>query len=239
MTKTRLLATISILLIVVGLAFVTSGKAGAEPAQISTTFTGFAFEKSEVTLNMKKKIKAWVLANPNYNVASCVGYTGHNVKNRSKAFLEKLATARSKNICDYIRRITGTMTINSTLGYTGDGKTAEARKVTVTLLNASGNDGGTGVVTIGQCDNSLNVSMQSRITASDFYFNNITIRDISASCSGNIMDIYFLDADGNQIASSMANPISKTYLRVSYQLFNPTLIPSNQISKVAFEIRKP
>jgi hypothetical protein len=53
------------------------------------------------------------------------------------------------------------------------------------------------------------------------------------------MDIYFLDADGNQIASSMANPISKTYLRVSYQLFNPTLIPSNQISKVAFEIRKP
>lgn len=239
MFKTRLIAAISILLIVLGISLISSGKANAEPAQISKTFTGFAFEKSEVTVAMKKNIKAWILANPNYNVASCVGYTGQNVKNRTKAFLEKLAKARSQNICDYIRRITGTVTINSTLGYTGNGKTAEARKVTVTLLNASGTDGGSGVVTIGQCDNSLTVSMQSRITSSDFYFNSITIRDISSSCFGNVIDIYFLDPDGNQIASSMANPISRTGMKFGYSLFDPTLIPSNQISKVAFEIRKP
>jgi hypothetical protein len=239
MKNYKLLLAISLLLIVIGSLLIGTSKANAAPTQLSKTFTGFAFEKSDVTLNMKKQIKAWVLEHPEYNVASCVGYTGQNVKNRSKQFLENLANARSKNICDYIRRVSGNVTINSTLGYTGNGKTAEARKVTVTLLVANGGDGGSGVVTIGQCDNSLKVTMQSRVASGEFYFFLITVKDISTSCSGNVMDIYFLDADGNQLANSMDNEITKTWLRVGYSLFTPTGILSNQIKKVAFEIRKP
>jgi len=232
----RLLAALAALLILGGLVLLTGTKAHADNTKISTTFTGFAFEKSELTLPIKKQIKSWLATNPGYLVASCVGFTGHNVNNRTQTFLTKLANDRAKNICDYIHRISGTVTIHSTKGIPGDGRTPAARKVQVTLYKSIDN-GGNGIVTIGVCDNSLTVKMMSRISSGSFAFNTITVKNIASTCKNDVMDIYFLDSNGNQISSSLNNKILLTSLTLNYQAFTPSLIASNQIAQVAIELR--
>jgi len=232
----RTLAIISALLIIGGMILLFGSKAHADDTKIVNTFTGFAFEKSTLTPSMKQEIKSWVEANQGYVVASCVGFTGHNVKKRTQAFLTKLANARAKNICDYIRTVAGTVTIHSTKGIPGNGQTAAARKVQVTLYKAIDN-GGNGVVTIGVCDSSLTVKMMSRITSGSFSFNTITVKDIASTCKNDVMDIYFLDSTGNQIASSLNNRILLNSLNLNYDAFTPSLIPSDQIAQVAIELR--
>lgn len=232
----RLLAVISVLLLIGGLILLSESKAHADNTKITTSFTGFAFEKSVVTVSMKKQIKLWVQTNPDYLVASCVGFTGHNVNDRTQTFLTNLAKARAKNICDYIRRVGGTITIYSTKGIPGNGQTPAARKVQVTLYKAIDN-GGNGLVTIGVCDSALTVKMMSRIVGGNFAFNTITVKDIASSCKNDVLDIYFLDKDGNQIASSLNNKILKTSITLNFNAFTPALIPSDQIDKVAIELR--
>jgi hypothetical protein len=232
----RLLAVISAALIIGGLLLAYGSKAHADNNQVSTTFTGFAFEKSTVTASMKAQVQAWLDANPGYVVASCIGFTGHNVNKRTQTFLTNLANTRAKNICSFISKTAGTITIHSTKGIPGNGQTPAARKVQVTLYKAIDN-GGSGIVTIGVCDNSLTAKMQSRIQSGSFAFDSITVKDISKTCKNDVLDIYFLDASGNQIASALNNKITTTSIRVSYTLFNPTLIASDQIAKVAFELR--
>ena len=232
----RLLAALAALLILGGLVILTETKAHAENTKISTTFTGFAFEKSELTVSIKKQIKLWIQANPDFVVASCVGFTGHNVNNRTQTFLTKLANARAKNICDYIHKTAGTVTIHSTKGIPGNGQTPAARKVQVTLYKSI-DSGGNGIVTIGVCDNSLTVKMMSRIANGSFAFNTITVKNIASTCKNDVMDIYFLDSTGNQIASSLNNKILLTSLSLNYQAFTPSLIASNQIAQVAIELR--
>jgi hypothetical protein len=236
----KYLAVLAALLIICGMLLLSTSKSHAAPTQISKSFTGFAFEKSILTPSMKTEIGNWVKANPGYGLVSCTGYTGFNVKKRDQVFLQKLAVTRATNICAFIHGVNGGIAIHSTKGIPGDGKTASARKVTVTLIKVpdNGNGGGTGTVTVGVCDSSLTATMQSRIISGNFYFSVITVRSISTTCNGNVLDIYLLDKDGNQIASSLDNEISKTYLRASYSLFSPTLIRSDEIKQVAFEIRK-
>lgn len=229
---------LGLLLIFVGLVIAYGGRAHAETQSITRTFSGFAFEKSELNLGMKKEIKEWAKSNPEYTVASCVGFTGQNVKKRSQTFLQKLATARAKNICNYIHRVNGGVTIYSTQGIPGNGKTAAARRVKVTLYKPTSGDGNS-LISVGVCDSSLNVVMRSRWSQDDFYFSSITIRDIASSCKGNVLDVYLLDKDGNQLASSLDNQITKSFLRLSFSLFDNQNVPSNLISKVAFELRKP
>lgn len=224
------------MLIFGGLFLAYAPSAHADSNKVSTTFTGFAFEKSTVTVSMKKQVKLWLETNPGYVVASCVGFTGHNVNNRTQTFLTKLANTRAKNICEYINKVAGTITIHSTKGISGNGQTPAARKVQVTLYKSI-DSGGSGIVTIGVCDNSLTAKMQSRIANGAFAFNTITVKDIAASCKNDVLDVYFLDASGNQIASALNNKITGTFVRLSYTSFTPTLIASDQIAKVAFELR--
>jgi hypothetical protein len=215
----------------------------------TNNFDGFAFEKSVVTPAMKSQIRAWVLANATagYTMVSCTGYTGFNVNKRDQAFLQTLAETRSTNICDYIHTIKNVIEISATQGIPGDGKTASARKVTVRLIypdgsNANtggGSGGGTGGTVIGVCDNSFTVTMASRWASGDFYFKTITIKDISTTCRGKVLDVYLIDAGGSQMATSMANAITTTSLTLQYTAFSPTAIVSNQIKQVAFEVRAP
>jgi hypothetical protein len=240
MKLNKYLAVLAALLIVCGILLISTSKSHAAPNQVTRSFTGFAFEKSILTPSMKTEIGNWVKANPGYGLVSCTGYTGFNVKKRDQVFLQKLAVARATTICNFIHGGNGGIAIHSTRGIPGDGKTASARKVTVTLTKVpdDGNGGGTGTVTIGVCDSSLTAVMRSRLSGGNFYFSMITIRNISTTCSGNVLDIYLLDKDGNQLASSLDNEISKTWLRASYSLFDPTNIRSDEIKQVAFEIRK-
>jgi hypothetical protein len=233
----KFLGAIALILIALGLVLVYSDESKAAEQKVTKVFTGFAFEKSVVTTSMKKSISAWLNANPDYNMVTCVGYTGQNVKNRSKAFIQKLAATRSKNICDYINTKNDAITVQSTRGVPGNGKTADARKVTVTLIKVDGSEGGGGTVTVGVCDKSLTAVMRSRISSGMFYFGTISIRDIATSCRGKVVDVYFLDADGNQISVAVASTIYSSSITIGYSSFAPSIIESDRIKSVAFEIR--
>ena len=235
--RNRVIGVIAILLILIGISLVTAPNAEATQEKVTTSFTGFAFEKSVVTKAMKTRINKWVDSNKGYALVTCIGYTGYNVKNRTQAFLQKLAISRAKSICDYIRSKNGGIAIQSTRGIPANGKTADARKVTVTLIKVDSSGGGTGTVTIGICDRALTASMQSRIQDGDFYFSKITVRDISSTCRNKLMDIYFLDGAGNQIGASMGFTIYSTSITVPYTEFSPLRIESDSIKTVAFEIR--
>jgi len=235
--QNRVIGVIAILLIVIGISLVATPSAEAAQEKVTTSFTGFAFEKSVVTKAMKTRISKWVDSNKGYALVTCIGYTGYNVKNRTQAFLQKLAISRAKSICNYIHSKNGGIAIQSTRGIPANGKTADARKVTVTLIKVDNSGGGTGTVTIGICDRALTASMQSRIQNGDFYFSKITVRDISTSCKNKLIDIYFLDPGGNQIGASIGSTITSTAITVPYTNFSPQNIESDSIQTVAFEIR--
>jgi hypothetical protein len=243
--KSKFLRTLMTLLAAVSFTF-TAGVPAASAEDIIKTksFTGFAFEKSTVTTAMKTQIRAWVnaTATSGFTLVSCTGYTGYNANRREAAFLQTLAETRARNICNYIHSLKNVIAVNNTEGIPGDGKSATARKVTVRLIapdSGGGTGGGGGEVVIGVCDNSLNVTMRSRISGGQFYFASITIKDIATSCRTKVLDIYLLDADGNQLAVASANAITATTHTFAYTVFSPTGILSNEIKKVAFEFRAP
>jgi hypothetical protein len=235
--RNRVVGAIAILLIVGGISLVSAPGAQATQEKVTTSFTGFAFEKSVLTQAMKTRISQWVNSNKGYALVTCIGYTGYNVKNRTKAFLQKLAINRAKSICDFIHSKNGGIAIQSTRGIPASGKTADARKVTVTLIKVDNSEGGTGTVTIGVCDRALTATMQSRIQYGGFYFSKISVRDISSSCKNKLIDIYFLDGDGDQLGASIGFTISGSSVTVPYSNFSPQNIESGSIKTVAFEIR--
>jgi hypothetical protein len=266
--KARALGFIAVIVTVIALsALATPPPTAAADVITSKSFTGFEFEKSTVTAAMKKQIKAWVeataTASAGYTMVGCVGYTGFNANRREAAFLQSLAEKRSRNICNYIRTLRPIITLESIRGIPGDGKSATARKVTVRLIkpgptdppdptdtetptptdtetpNPTDTGGGGGDVVIGQCDNSLNAKMRSRILTGQFYFQAITVSSISSNCYTKVMDIYLLDAAGNQLATATSPAINATSVTLLYTAFSPGSVRSDLIKKVAFEIRSP
>ena len=241
--KTSLRKLLAALVAVIALT-ITSSTPPALAADVIKTksFAGFAFEKSVLTSAMKREIRTWVLATAksNYTLVSCTGYTGKNVNRREQVFLQTLAETRSQNVCDYILTIKNVLAIKSVQGVPGNGTTANARRVTVRLIapdDGGGGGGGGGEVVIGVCDNSLTVTMRSRVASGEFYFASITVKAIATTCKNKVIDIYFLDANGDQLGVSTENIITTTTITVPYTLFTPNNIRSNLIKKVAFEIR--
>lgn len=230
------------LLAAVSFAF-TSDVPAATAADIIKTksFTGFAFEKSTVTTAMKTQIKAWVkaTATSGYTFVSCTGYTGYNVNRREAVFLQTLAETRARNICNYIHSLKNVLAVNNTEGIPGDGKSATARKVTVRIIkpDTGGNGGGTGEVVIGSCDNAIKATMRSRVASGEFYFASITVKEIATACKNKVLDVYFLDTNGDQLGVSAENVITTTSITLAYTLFSPNNMKSNEIKKVAFEFR--
>ena len=243
--KTNLRKLSAGLLTVIALTVTSSAPPALAVDIIKTnSFAGFAFEKSVLTTSMKTQIRKWVLATAksNFTMVSCTGYTGQNVNRREAEFLQTLAETRSQNVCDYIHSIKDVLAVSSIQGVPGNGKTANARRVTVRLIapdSGSGTGGGTGEVVVGVCDNSLTVKMRSRIASSEFYFASITVSAISTTCKNKVLDAYFLDESGNQLASSVGNVITATSHTWAYTLFTPQAIRSNEIKRVAFEFRVP
>lgn len=225
---------------------ITSSAPPALAADIIKTnnFAGFAFEKSTLTTTMKRQIRTWVLATAksNFTLVSCTGYTGQNVNRREQAFLQTLAETRSQKVCDYILTIKNVLAIKTVQGVPGNGKTANARRVTVRLIapdtsGGGGTGGGGGEVIVGSCDNAIKASMRSRVSSGEFYFASISVKEIATTCRNKVLDIYFLDVDGNQLGVSTENTISTTSVNVAYMQFTPNKIKSNEIKKVAFEFR--
>jgi len=243
MKSNKCLAFLAGLLIMCGLLASPAETANATSTRVSEvtkSFSGFASGKSALTKGMKIKISKWVKLHPGYRLVSCKGFTGIKAKKRYKASLQKIAIARAKSVCNYIAATKGGIAIHSTKAIPGNGRTASAKKVSVTLITVkdTGNESGSGVIAIGLCDSSLSVTMQSRISSGEFYFSRLTVFDISTNCNGQVLDIYLLDKDGNQLASSLDNRITETWFKSSYTSFTPADIPSDKIKQVAIEIRR-
>ena len=216
--------------------------AQSDTVSISKTFSGFTFEKPSLTLDMRTQIKAWLEANSGFTSVSCFGYTGHNVFNRTAAFMKTLAVTRAKNTCNYVRKLATGLKLDSVSGIPSPSRNPSSRRVTITLskegtsIGNGGTGDGSGTGVTGTCDDQVFIKMKSRLLHADLYFSEMAITDISANCNGKKLDAYLVDADGNQLAVAMDRPISGTSLTLGYSLFTPNEVKTTTVNSVAISI---
>jgi hypothetical protein len=206
------------------------------------TFSGFQLEKTVLTPAMKKAMKAWVTANPDFNQVSCFGYTGYNLHNRPQDFLQKLAVSRAKATCSYLVSLNKNLKVLSTSGIPSSSKNANSRRVTVTLTKkASSGGGGTinngdGTAVVGTCDSSVNVKMRSRLLHADLYFNQMVVSSISSTCASKYMDVYLMDTAGTELAHVMNKQINGPTVTLLWSDFSTLEVLSTTVRKVAISI---
>jgi uncharacterized repeat protein (TIGR02543 family) len=99
----------------------------------SKPFASFGVGSSKLTSSMKKAIRAFVAAHQGADHVVCVGYT-EGPKSAADA---KLARARGKATCSYIKSLEPTWSVSSK-GVEGKVKGAKYRKVKVTLAGSPG-----------------------------------------------------------------------------------------------------
>jgi hypothetical protein len=218
--------------------------ASADVVTISHTFSGFEFEKTALSVDMKTAIQAWLALNPDFTQVSCFGFTGYNVSRRSSGFMKKLAITRAKNSCNFIKLLQPGVRILSTGGVPSSSQNPNSRRVTITLSRngslPTGGGGGTGDGnggnTVGTCDNNIIVKMRSRLFKNDLYFAQMALSDISLNCKGKQLDVYLTDASGTELGHCLNKPVTGTTLTLNYTDFSYLEIKSTTVDKVAFSV---
>jgi hypothetical protein len=225
-----------------GLIFLPTTQAQADVVSISHTFSGFAFEKTNISAAMTSEIRTWLASNTGFTSVSCFGFTGYNVFNRTKAFMMNLATTRAKNICNFVKNNYPGIRIDSIGGIPSTSRNPNSRRVTITLgktgnsIGGGGTGDGTATGVTATCDTSVNVKMTSRLFHGDLYLNQVVISDISSNCAGKKLDFYLVDSASNQLGVSMNRPVSGTTLTIPYTAFDVTAVKTTQVSSVAISI---
>ncbi|MEY4390869.1 MAG: hypothetical protein RLZZ400_612, partial [Actinomycetota bacterium] len=163
--------------------------ASADTVSISRTFSGFEFERTNLTSAMKNDIKSWLLANGDFTQVSCFGFTGYNVFNRTKAFMDKLAKTRATATCNYVKTIAKSAKVMSVGGVPSSSKNPSSRRVTITISKegtgfGGGTGGGDGTGVTATCDDNVVIKMRSRLFRGDLYFGQMNISDINSNCRG-------------------------------------------------------
>jgi hypothetical protein len=237
----RIAAMSMAFVLALGLSTISQSSASADTVSISKTFSGFEFEKTAVTPDMKASIQAWIALNADFTQVSCFGYTGYNVFNRSKAFLNKLAVTRAKNTCAFVNRISSKTKVKSTGGIPSTSKNPSSRRVTVTLtrsgiIDPGGTGDGTATGVIGTCDKNIIVKMRSRLLLGDLYFSQIVLSDISNNCKSKFMDIYFTDANGAELSQALNKPVTGATLSLLWSEFSANELLSTTVAKVVISI---
>lgn len=237
----KLAALFMALAIAMGLSVVVPSSASADTVSISKTFSGFEFEKTTVTPDMKAAIQTWIALNANFTQVSCFGYTGYNVFNRSKAFLQKLAVTRAKSVCKFVNRISSKTKIKSTGGIPSSSKNPSSRRVTITLtrtgiIDSGGTGDGSATGVIGTCDSNITVKMRSRLLMGELYFSQIAMSDISNNCKSKYMDIYFTDANGAELAQALNKAVTGSTLSLLWSEFSDSELLSTTIARVVISL---
>ena len=237
----KIAAMLVALALALGLTAFSQSSASADSVSISKTFSGFEFEKTAVTPDMKAAIQTWIALNADFTQVSCFGYTGYNVFNRSKAFLNKLAVTRANAVCKFVNRISAKTKIKSTGGIPSSSKNPSSRRVTITLtrtgvIDPGGTGDGSATGVIGTCDNTITVKMKSRLLRGDLYFSQINMSDISNNCKSKFMDIYFTDADGAELAQALNKPVTGATLSLLWSDFSTLELLSTTLAKVVISI---
>lgn len=99
------------------------------------TVTGFEFERGALTSATKRDIRAWLAGKTGFTKVTCIGYTGYNWNNRSKAYLTKLALARATNVCNYIHTLKPSIVVKSKTAKRDTSYKNAARRVIATISN--------------------------------------------------------------------------------------------------------
>lgn len=237
----RIAAMLVALAVACGVTLLAQSSASADTVSISKTFSGFEFEKTSVTPAMKAAIQAWVALNADFTQVSCFGYTGYNVFNRSKTFLQKLAVNRAKAVCKFVNRISSKTKIKSTSGIPSSSKSPSSRRVTITLtrtgiIDPGGTGDGSGTGVIGTCDSNITVKMKSRLLRGELYFSQINMSDISNNCKSKFMDVYFTDANGAELAQAMNKAVTGATLSLLWSEFSVSELLSTTIARVVISI---
>jgi hypothetical protein len=89
---------------------------------------------------------------------------------------------------------------------------------------------------VGTCDTAIGTSLSSRLISGVFYFDEITISEISADCNAKKISIFFLDSSSVEIAKALDGTVSGTTYTVDYTSFTDTTVLSSDIAYVAIEI---
>jgi hypothetical protein len=237
----KIAAMLMALALALGVTVISQSSASADTVSISKTFSGFEFEKTAVTPDMKAAIQTWIALNADFTQVSCFGYTGYNVFNRSKAFLNKLAVTRAIAVCKFVNRISAKTKIKSTGGIPSSSKNPSSRRVTITLtrtgiIDPGGTGDGSGTGVIGTCDSSITVKMRSRLLLGDLYFSQISLSEISNNCKSKFMDIYFTDANGAELAQALNKPVTGATLSLLWSEFSANELLSTTVAKVVISI---
>lgn len=237
----KLAALFMALALAIGLSVVVPSSASADTVSISKTFSGFEFEKTAVTPDMKAAIQTWIALNANFTQVSCFGYTGYNVFNRSKAFLQKLAVTRAKSVCKFVNRISSKTKIKSTGGIPSSSKNPSSRRVTITLtrtgiIDPGGTGDGSATGVIGTCDNNITVKMKSRLLLGELYFSQIVMSDISNNCKSKYMDVYFTDANGAELAQALNKAVIGATLSLLWSEFSDSELLSTTVARVVISL---
>lgn len=216
--------------------------AQADVVSISRTFSGFEFEKTTLSSAMKLEIKNWLLSNGDFTQVSCFGFTGYNVFNRTKKFMDKLAKTRASATCNYVKAIASSAKIVSIGGVPSSSKNPSSRRVTITISKegsgfGGGSGGGQGNGVTATCDDQVLIKMRSRLFRGDLYFGQMNISDISANCKGKQMDIYLTDSNSNELAKALDLPISGSTLTLLFSSLTTPDVKSTDIAGVAISIK--
>jgi hypothetical protein len=81
---------------------------------------------------------------------------------------------------------------------------------------------GQGVIRVGTCDDAIAASLRSRIIAGVFYFRSILLSGIHSDCDGKNIDIYLLDADGDELASALGGEVDGSTFSLQHDAFKMT-----------------
>jgi hypothetical protein len=104
-----------------------------------------------------------------------------------------------------------------------------------TPSQSPGTNFGQGALRVGTCDSAITTSLRSRLNSGTFFFNRITLSDVSSACLGKSIEIYLLDASDGELAK-YSGIVPGSSFTVNYGDFDTPTVLASAIKNVALEI---
>ena len=106
----------------------------------------------------------------------------------------------------------------------------------------NGLNNGSGEVSIGACDDNVQIRLASRVDAKNatFFLNTVSISDIAPACYGQVISVYlFSGTSGNYVQEGVASNITipnNSSMTISYTSFDDQSIRSVDLTRLLFEV---
>jgi hypothetical protein len=106
----------------------------------------------------------------------------------------------------------------------------------------NGLNNGSGEVSIGACDDNVQIRLASRVDAATatFFLNTVSISDIAPACYGQVISVYlFSGTSGSYVQEGVASNITipnNSSMTISYTSFDDQSIRSVDLTRLLFEV---